>query len=287
MGSVLFSQAWSTAFSGSFADGNVCDVCGKAYLNADRFSRHLHYISDCLEELQKCGAVCALSPGHNSRAWRLSNPWSQCPFLITEGPCFFSNTEFDDDLTEPDFVFLDEMTALEGLLDDNACREVEHWVECFVPVCMHSTFPISRIQQLLTWAPGFAERWFRRRLRPVWASTFHKAIKQLAQDVSVEFFLPDQHREWVLGCQQPITFLQRSAWKSQPAPTLNITCRIQICFLDSFNQCLPISALDTVDQVMYRHALRSCIGPPVTLSLNQWEAVPLASSSETFGLTLR
>ena len=128
------------------------------------------------------------------------------PFLITEGPRFFSNTEFDG-LTEPDFVFLDEMTALEGLLDDNACREVEHWVECFVPVCMHSTLPIARIQQLLTWAADFAERWFRRRrrLRPVWTSTFHKAIKQLAQDVSVEFFLPDQHREWVLGCQQPIT----------------------------------------------------------------------------------
>lgn len=118
-----------------YADGQTCDVCGKFFLNHVRLGNHIKNNTPCFEELRRRGVYCQPLPGINSRAWRQAQPWSQCPYIQTEGPRFFSHLRSDDFDTH-DFAVFEDFIAIEDKLDeDHFGLEVEDWIPRIIAAC--------------------------------------------------------------------------------------------------------------------------------------------------------
>eukprot|EP00438_Fugacium_kawagutii_P035699 Skav234658 [mRNA] locus=scaffold1131:216616:224286:- [translate_table: standard] len=186
------------------ADGTTCDVCGKLFLNHVRLGDHLRNNPACLEELRNRGLTCPPLPGRNSRAWRRSQPWDQCPYLFSEGPRM-STPPNADDLLPDDLRFLETLIELEDTLDlaDHDTSE-EHLTQCIRDACFSTHLEIDVIKKhLRSWAAHVAERWFRRRLRPQPMATLHRAILCVEQQAAVQYFLPEEFNLWLTGRPSP------------------------------------------------------------------------------------
>eukprot|EP00438_Fugacium_kawagutii_P021691 Skav224757 [mRNA] locus=scaffold1604:48812:54304:- [translate_table: standard] len=187
-----------------YADGSTCDACGRLFLNHVRLGDHLKNNPDCLQELRSRGQVTAPLPGRNSRAWRQADPWTQCPYLQSEGPRRYTQP-LADDLMPDDLTLLDDFMLLEDTLDlEEIPVGKDYWTAAIRDKCLATHLDLARIQRhLRAWAHDLADRWFTRRLRPSAVVELYTAIIEVAGLVSVEYFLPEEYNQWLRGCPAP------------------------------------------------------------------------------------
>eukprot|EP00438_Fugacium_kawagutii_P006007 Skav200019 [mRNA] locus=scaffold2535:94180:96834:- [translate_table: standard] len=193
-----------TAPSRQYADGQSCDVCGKFFHNHVRLSNHLRNNPSCLDELRRRGVRCTPLPGVNSRAWRSANPWTQCPYIHTEGPRMHSQREADD-FDAYDLHLLETLIVIEDKLDLPEWGLIsQDWLQDICAACCSSPVGIDRIRTLLRyWHTDFALRWLHQRLRPLNATCLGQAILEAADRASVEYFLPETVAQWKEGRPSP------------------------------------------------------------------------------------
>eukprot|EP00438_Fugacium_kawagutii_P029954 Skav226336 [mRNA] locus=scaffold3640:16495:21969:- [translate_table: standard] len=186
------------------ADGPTCDACGRLFLNHVRLGDHLRNNPHCLQELRNRGIFLAPLPGRNSRAWRKADPWTQCPYLVSEGPRMTTHHAIDD-LMPVDLDFIEHLVALEDQMDfEHSPTAQPDWVIAIKDLCLQTPLAIDRLQRHLScWATDLSNRWFLRRLRPSAAAALHRAIQEVVHLASVPYFLPAEHAEWLRGC--PVT----------------------------------------------------------------------------------
>eukprot|EP00438_Fugacium_kawagutii_P033595 Skav205245 [mRNA] locus=scaffold1794:421388:429761:- [translate_table: standard] len=117
------------------------------------------------------------------------------------GPRKFTAAQVDDLLPE-DMDFLETLITIEDDLDFLVAEHSTEalWIPRILKACMTTHLDVATIQRhLRTWAAHLADRWFTPRLRPHVIAVLHRAILAVADQASVQYFLPKEFDTWMSG----------------------------------------------------------------------------------------
>ena len=135
------------------SDQPRCDICMHSFHNSYRLYLHLRYSSRCLNALRRRGHQVPPAPGRGSRQWLQEEQYTQCPYLLAEGPALPAEQHcpLDIALSPHEADLLEALIALElDCYEPYIIPEVydQMWIAVRDVLCQHPV-DFDEMQQTL------------------------------------------------------------------------------------------------------------------------------------------